>query len=87
MRLRHKAGIWELFIPQTAAGARYKYEILSTNGDLLPARADPVAFQSELAPATASRPVGVPGAVRGVAATVEEAALVPTEFTALTRKE
>jgi len=54
MRLRHKAGIWELFIPQTAAGARYKYEILSASGDLLPARADPVAFQSELAPATAS---------------------------------
>lgn len=54
MRLRHKAGIWELFIPQVGPGARYKYEILSASGELLPARADPLAFQSELAPATAS---------------------------------
>ena len=54
MRLRHKAGVWELFLPQVRPGARYKYEILSAQGQLLPTRADPVAFQSELAPATAS---------------------------------
>ncbi|TAL99662.1 MAG: 1,4-alpha-glucan branching protein GlgB [Paraburkholderia sp.] len=54
MRLRHEAGVWELFIPRVAAGARYKYEILGARGDVLPLKSDPCALQTESPPATAS---------------------------------
>ncbi|MEX2615126.1 MAG: 1,4-alpha-glucan branching protein GlgB [Alphaproteobacteria bacterium] len=54
MRLRHGAGVWEIFIPNVTVGARYKYEIVGPQGELLPLKADPLAFQEELAPATAS---------------------------------
>jgi 1,4-alpha-glucan branching enzyme len=54
MRLRHSAGIWELFIPRLRAGERYKYEIIGPNGELLPLKADPLARASERPPATAS---------------------------------
>jgi 1,4-alpha-glucan branching enzyme len=54
MRLRHEAGVWELFIPRVAALARYKYEILGARGDVLPHKADPCARQTECPPATAS---------------------------------
>ncbi|MFP6561022.1 1,4-alpha-glucan branching protein GlgB [Paraburkholderia sp. B3] len=54
MRLRHEAGVWELFIPRLAAGTRYKYEILGARGDVLPLKADPCALQTECPPATAS---------------------------------
>lgn len=54
MRLRHTAGIWELFIPRLVPGALYKYEIRDHAGHVLPLRADPVAFYAELPPATAS---------------------------------
>ncbi|PLZ00602.1 1,4-alpha-glucan branching enzyme [Burkholderia sp. WAC0059] len=57
MRLRHQAGVWEIFIPQgfgAQAGERYKYEIVSRDGIVLPHRADPVARQTEAPPATAS---------------------------------
>jgi 1,4-alpha-glucan branching enzyme len=57
MRLRHQAGVWELFIPHglgAQAGERYKYEIVSRDGAVLPLRADPVARQTEAPPATAS---------------------------------
>jgi 1,4-alpha-glucan branching enzyme len=53
MRLRQNAGVWELFIPRMEAGTVYKYEILGPHG-LLPLKADPVARQTELPPATAS---------------------------------
>ena len=53
MRLRHEAGTWEIFIPRLAAGALYKYEILGPHG-VLPLKADPVAWQTEAPPATAS---------------------------------
>jgi 1,4-alpha-glucan branching enzyme len=52
MRLRREAGVWELFIPGVEPGARYKYELLGPRGKLLPLRADPVAFRSEVRPAT-----------------------------------
>ena len=32
MRLRHEAGVWELFIPRLGAGARYKYEMVGPDG-------------------------------------------------------
>ena len=54
MRLRFGAGIWELFIPRLAAGALYKYEIVSAAGETLPLKADPVAWAAEIPPATAS---------------------------------
>jgi 1,4-alpha-glucan branching enzyme len=53
MRLRREAGVWELFIPRLTPGTLYKYEILSPTG-LLPLKADPVAWQIEPAPHTAS---------------------------------
>ncbi|WP_029603817.1 1,4-alpha-glucan branching protein GlgB [Kozakia baliensis] len=54
MRLRHSAGIWELFIPDIQPGERYKYEIMSPNGTMQAAKADPYAQYAELPPATAS---------------------------------
>ena len=54
MRLRREAGVWELFLPGVEPGARYKYELLGPRGELLPLRADPVAFRSEVRPGNAS---------------------------------
>jgi len=53
MRLHPGAGIWEIFLPGVASGARYKYEIKARNGALL-LKADPFAFAAELPPLTAS---------------------------------
>ncbi|MDB5985565.1 MAG: glycogen branching protein [Nevskia sp.] len=53
MRLRHTAGVWELFIPRLGAGETYKYEILGSQG-VLPLKADPVALATEAPPRTAS---------------------------------
>jgi 1,4-alpha-glucan branching enzyme len=46
-------GIWNLFIPQLAAGEVYKYEIIKQDGHTL-LKADPYAFFSEVRPNTAS---------------------------------
>ena len=54
MRLRHDAGVWEIFIPGLGHGAVYKYEILGAGGFLLPLKADPYGFHAELPPKTAS---------------------------------
>ncbi|HZT88046.1 MAG TPA: 1,4-alpha-glucan branching protein GlgB [Stellaceae bacterium] len=54
MRLRHEAGVWEIFIPRVAPGALYKYELLGPDGAPLPLKADPVAWRAEPPPATAS---------------------------------
>ncbi|HEY2444111.1 MAG TPA: 1,4-alpha-glucan branching protein GlgB [Rhizomicrobium sp.] len=54
MRLRHGAGLWELFIPRLKAGERYKFEIRDGDDRLLPLKADPLARATELPPATAS---------------------------------
>jgi 1,4-alpha-glucan branching enzyme len=54
MRRRFEAGVWEIFIPRIAAGALYKYEILGADGNVLPLKADPVAFAAEAPPGTAS---------------------------------
>jgi len=62
MRLRRECGVWELFMPRLAAGACYKFEIKDAAGALLPLKADPFAFATELRPATASI-VGAPPAV------------------------
>ena len=54
MRLRHQAGVWELFVPRVGPGTRYKYELLSRDGHPLPLKADPCAMQTEKPPGTAS---------------------------------
>ena len=54
MRVRHFAGIWELFVPRVAAGSHYKYDIRGPSGIEQPWKADPVARQSEPPPDTAS---------------------------------
>ncbi|MEA2991387.1 MAG: 1,4-alpha-glucan branching enzyme [Alphaproteobacteria bacterium] len=53
MRVRAN-GFWEIFIPNAAPGDKYKYEIVSSHGGLLPLKSDPVAFGAELRPGTAS---------------------------------
>ncbi|MCB1438565.1 MAG: 1,4-alpha-glucan branching protein GlgB [Nitratireductor sp.] len=54
MRFRGDSGVWETFIPDLQAGAIYKYEIVDSKGTILPLKADPFAFRSELRPKTAS---------------------------------
>jgi 1,4-alpha-glucan branching enzyme len=54
MRSRGGGGVWEIFIPHVQAGDRYKFEIRTHDGHLLPAKADPYARAAELRPATAS---------------------------------
>jgi 1,4-alpha-glucan branching enzyme len=53
MRSLGSGGIWELFLPEIGPGARYKYEILSADNDLL-LKADPYAQETEVPPKTAS---------------------------------
>ncbi len=60
MRLRHDAGVWEIFIPHVALGDLYKFEILGAQGELLPLKADPYARAAELRPGTASRVAAMP---------------------------
>jgi 1,4-alpha-glucan branching enzyme len=54
MRARGSSGIWELFVPELPEGAIYKYEIVGPQGSVLPLKADPYAFSSELRPNTGS---------------------------------
>jgi 1,4-alpha-glucan branching enzyme len=58
MRVRGN-GFWEIFVPGARAGDRYKYEIVSADGTLLPLKSDPVGFAAELRPKTASIVVDV----------------------------
>ena len=53
MRMLGSSGVWELFLPGIGPGARYKFEMLTRDGHLT-LHADPLAFQTELRPATAS---------------------------------
>ncbi|MGY6272233.1 1,4-alpha-glucan branching protein GlgB [Achromobacter denitrificans] len=53
MRLRHRAGVWEIFIPGVRAGERYKFAVTDAAG-LQVLKADPMARRSEAPPATAS---------------------------------
>ncbi|MDZ5602448.1 1,4-alpha-glucan branching protein GlgB [Pseudomonas sp. RP23018S] len=57
MRLRHGAGVWELFIPRLGPGETYKFEVLGKNG-VLPLKADPLARATELPPSTSSKVAG-----------------------------
>ena len=54
MRKRVDSGLWELFAPGLGEGTVYKYEIIGVGGNLVPLKADPFGFGSELRPSTAS---------------------------------
>ena len=54
MRKRHGPGVWELFVPRIAAGEFYKFELIGAWGEMLPLKADPVAWAAQVAPLTAS---------------------------------
>ena len=54
MRKRVEAGVWELFVPRLGPGALYKYELVGPWGEVLPLKADPVAWAAEAPPRTAS---------------------------------
>src|SRR5207253_4051335 len=54
MRRIGSTGVWELFVPDLGAGARYKYEIRPGDGRVHLLKADPYAFRTEAPPATAS---------------------------------
>jgi 1,4-alpha-glucan branching enzyme len=58
MRVRGN-GYWEIFVPGASSNAKYKYEIVSRYGHLLPLKSDPVGFGTEMRPATASVVVDV----------------------------
>ena len=59
MRKRVECGVWELFVPGVEVGALYKYELLGPEGELLPLKADPVAFRAQHPPETASVVAGL----------------------------
>ncbi|WP_265517941.1 1,4-alpha-glucan branching protein GlgB [Nitratireductor luteus] len=54
MRLHPGNGVWEIFVPEIGPGELYKFEIVGSHGELLPGKADPLAFQCEVPPATGS---------------------------------
>lgn len=54
MRPHGNSGIWEIFIPGICEWDIYKYELLDKDARLLPLKADPFAFVSEMRPKTGS---------------------------------
>lgn len=54
MRKRADIGVWEIFVPDVGPGHAYKYRIVGPTGEVLPLKADPFAFASEMRPKTAS---------------------------------
>ena len=53
MRALGSTGVWELFVPGIGAGTRYKFRVLGRDGRWRE-KADPLAFRTEIPPATAS---------------------------------
>jgi 1,4-alpha-glucan branching enzyme len=53
MRSMGSSGVWEVFVPDVAPGATYKFEILTQDGGLR-MKADPMAFAAEVPPGTNS---------------------------------
>jgi 1,4-alpha-glucan branching enzyme len=53
MRVLGSSGVWELFVPGVGDGCRYKFSILGADGQWRE-KADPMAFATEVPPATAS---------------------------------
>ncbi len=76
MRLRHLAGVWEIFIPHVICGNLYKFEIVDAHGAILPSKSDPYARATELRPSTAS-----------CVATLPEAKELPSNRIAANRRD
>jgi 1,4-alpha-glucan branching enzyme len=53
MRSLGSSGVWELFVPGVGNGARYKFQVLGADSEWRD-KADPMAFATEIPPATAS---------------------------------
>ncbi|MDT7617284.1 MAG: 1,4-alpha-glucan branching enzyme [Pseudonocardiales bacterium] len=53
MRALGSTGVWEIFVPGIEPGVRYKFRILGQDGRWRD-KADPMAFRTEIPPATAS---------------------------------
>ena len=53
MRVLGSSGVWELFVPGVVSGVRYKFRVLGRDGQWRD-KADPMAFRTEVPPATAS---------------------------------
>ena len=53
MRMMGSSGVWEIFLPDIAPGALYKFEILTRDGNIR-LKTDPFAFKMEQFPGTAS---------------------------------
>ncbi len=53
MRVLGSSGVWELFVPGVGAGTHYKFRVLGQDGRWRD-KADPMAFRTEVPPATAS---------------------------------
>ena len=53
MRVLGGSGVWELFVPGVGAGTHYKFRVLGRDGRWRD-KADPMAFRTEVPPATAS---------------------------------
>lgn len=51
---RTQCGHWVLVLPEIAVGTRYKFELKDSVGQLLPHKADPLAFHAEQYPSHAS---------------------------------
>ncbi|MCZ4562767.1 1,4-alpha-glucan branching protein GlgB [Rhodococcus sp. IEGM 1401] len=53
MRVLGSTGVWELFVPDIAPGALYKFRVHGADGSVKD-KADPMAFATEIPPSTAS---------------------------------
>ena len=53
MRALGASGVWEVFLPGVEPGSRYKFELVAPDGEIR-LKADPVAFEAEVPPKTAS---------------------------------
>jgi hypothetical protein len=80
MRSLGSSGVWEIFLPGVAAGAHYKYELVTSDGRLI-LKTDPMAFALEPPPDTASVVVDDPAHEWGDDAWMQARAL-PTCFAA-----
>lgn len=53
MRKLIPSGVWELFVPETAAGVKYKFRVKTATGEVMD-KTDPFGFAAEIPPRTAS---------------------------------
>ena len=77
MRLRRECGVWEIFLPGVAAGARYKFELLSRDGAAAAAEGRPLCAPGRAAPGHRQRG----GAAAAGAAGLGRSASAPMRWT------